>query len=130
MTTIRLTVLATLTASTMTLLGGNALAQSAPGAGQGAGAAAAASAPGMGMGPGMRSGRGMSAQWGSNYTPGWSLMTLAERNAHRDQMRSMKTYEECKTYKDQTHEQMAARAKEKGKTLSPPRRDACAALKP
>jgi hypothetical protein len=46
-------------------------------------------------------------------------------------MRSMKTYEECKTYLAQHHEQMAARAKERGgKALAEPRRDACAGLKP
>ena len=99
-----------------------------PGAGPGPmGAGPAASAPGMGMGPG--GGRG-AARWGSDYTPGWSLMTQQERNEHRERMRSMKTYEECKTYQEQHHEQMAARAKDRdGKTLAQPRRDACSGLK-
>jgi hypothetical protein len=45
-------------------------------------------------------------------------------------MRSMKTYEECKAYQDQHHEQMAARAKERGgKALAMPRRDACGSLR-
>jgi hypothetical protein len=45
-------------------------------------------------------------------------------------MRSMKTYEECKSYQDQHHEQMAAKAKERGgKALAQPRRDACGGLK-
>lgn len=45
-------------------------------------------------------------------------------------MRAMKTYDECKTYRDQLHEQMVARAKERGgKALAPPRRDACSGLK-
>jgi hypothetical protein len=74
-------------------------------------------------------GRG-SARWGSDYTPGWALMTQQERNEHRERMRSMKTYEECNAYQDQHHEQMAARAKERGgKTLAQPRRDACSGLK-
>lgn len=101
-----------------------------PGASQGPmGPGAAASAPGMGMGMGPGGGRG-AARWGSDYTSGWSLMTQQERNEHRDRMRSMKTYEECKTYQDQHHEQMAARAKERGgKALPQPRRDPCSGLK-
>jgi len=91
------------------------------------GAGPVASAPGMGMGP--RGGRG-AGRWGSDYTPGWSLMNQQERNEHRDRMRSMKTYEECKAYQDQHHEQMAARAKERGvKVLAQPRHDACSSLK-
>jgi hypothetical protein len=58
-------------------------------------------------------------------------MTPQERNEHRDRMRAMKTYEECKTYQAQHHEQMAARAKERGgAALAQPRRDACSGLKP
>jgi hypothetical protein len=97
-----------------------------PGTGPGPmGAGPAASAQGMGPG----GGRG-AALWGSDYTPGWTLMSQQERNEHRDRMRSMKTYEECKAYQDQHHEQMAARAKEHGgKALAQPRRDACGNLK-
>jgi DNA repair ATPase RecN len=57
-------------------------------------------------------------------------MTPAERTEHQQRMRSIKTYDECKTYMEQHREQMAARAKEKGKALAQPRRDACAGLKP
>lgn len=101
---------------------------SGPGAGAGPmGAGPVASAPGMGMGPG--GGHG-AARWGSEYTPGWALMTEQERNEHRERMRSMKTYEECKAYQEQHHEQMAARAKERGgKALTQPRRDACSGLR-
>jgi len=74
---------------------------------------------------------GPAARWGSEVTPGWALMTSTERNEHRERMRSMKTHEECKAYMEQHHEQMAARAKERGgKVLAPPRRDACSGLKP
>ena len=70
------------------------------------------------------------AQSGADDTPGWSMMTRTERNAHRDQMRAMKTYDECTAYMAQHHEQMVARAKEKGgQALAAPRRDACARLK-
>lgn len=92
------------------------------------GAALAQGAPGAGAGP--RQGAGPAGRWGSEFTPGWSLMTPQERREHQERMRSMKTYEECKAYQDQHREQMAARAKERGgKALARPRRDACAGLK-
>ncbi len=128
MKSLRMIVLAT----ALGLSTGAAMAQPGGGKGPGAGpgpmgAGPAASAAGMGMGPG--GGRG-AARWGSDYTPGWSLMTQQERNEHRERMRSMKSYEECKAYQEQHHEQMAARAKERGgKALAQPRRDACGGLK-
>lgn len=128
MKNLRTIVLATLMAVSM----GAAMAQPGSGKGPGAGtgtmgAGPTASAPGMGMGP--DGGQG-AARYGSDYTPGWTLMSEQERNEHRDRMRSMKTYEECKSYQDQHHEQMAARAKERGgKALAQPRRDACGSLK-
>jgi hypothetical protein len=70
------------------------------------------------------------ARVGSDYTPGWSMMSKAEREEHRQRMREMKTYEECRAYLDQHREKMAARATEQArKALGQPRRDACAALK-
>jgi len=126
-------------ASAMALLAGTALAQSGAGAGEPAATPAMPAMPasGMGMGSGMGSGmgpgmgRGHMAQWGMDYTPGWSMMTRAERNEHREHMRAFKTYEECTAYRDQVHDKMAARIKEKGgKPLAQPRRDACAGLKP
>ncbi|NMM15030.1 MAG: hypothetical protein HHJ17_16035 [Rhodoferax sp.] len=133
---IRLILRASMAASAMALLAGTALAQSGAGAG-GPAATPAMPASGMGMGPGMGAGmgpgmgRGHMAQWGMDYTPGWSMMTRAERNEHREHMRAFKTYEECTAYRDQVHEKMAARIKEKGgKPLAQPRRDACAGLKP
>lgn len=109
-----------------------AVAMAQPGGGSGPGpmgAGPAASAPGMGMGMGPGGGRG-AARWGSDYTPGWALMTQQERNEHREHMRAMKTYDECKTYQAQHHEQMAARAKERGSPMrAQPRRDPCAGLK-
>jgi hypothetical protein len=130
MKNLRTMVLASLMAVSM----GAAMAQPGSGKGPGAGAGPmgagpAASAPGMGMGMGPGSGRG-AARYGSDYTPGWTLMSQQERNDHRDRMRLMKSYEECKSYQDQHHEQMVARAKERGgKALAMPRRDACGSLK-
>jgi hypothetical protein len=100
----------------------------------------AASAPRMGMGPGggmgmgggrMGAGRmGGAARAGADYTPGWGLMTPAERNEHRTQMRSAKSYEDCVALRDKHHELMLARAKERGITMpAQPRRDACQGLK-
>lgn len=85
-----------------------------------------ASAPMRGAGPM----NGPRAHWGRDYTPGWSMMSEAERKEHREHMQGFKTYEECKAYMDKHHEDMAARAKERGgKPLSQPRRDACAGLR-
>lgn len=150
-------VLVCISASVVVLVSGAAWAQGGPGGGtapRGAGPAASAPGPGMGpgmapgMGPGMGSGMGPgmgprgagmaasgpgsgpAARWGSDYTPGWSMMTSEERKSHQEHMRSMNSYEECHAYVMQHHEQMAQRAQEKGgKPLAPPRRDACAGLK-
>jgi hypothetical protein len=87
-----------------------------------------ASAPGPGPGPGKGYGRG--GRWGADYTPGWPMMSEAERNEHRSRMQSAKTYEDCITYRDQHHKQMAERAKERGQAVpGQPRQDACAGMK-
>jgi hypothetical protein len=121
-----------LLASLIGLSTGAVFAQAGGGKGP-MGAGPAASAPGMGMGMGMGmspgGGRG-AARWGSDFTPGWTMMNQQERDEHRDRMHSMKTYEECKTYQERHHDQMATRANERGgKALAQPRRDACAGLK-
>ncbi len=57
-------------------------------------------------------------------------MTPEERDEHRDHTRTMKAYDECKSYQDQHHEQRVERAKERGgKSLPHPGRDAYAGLK-
>lgn len=125
---VRMAVLASLIGLSAGLAGAQPAGGRGPAGGPGPmGAGPSASTPGMGMGP--SGGRG-AARWGSDYTPGWALMTAQERNEHRERMRSMTTYEECKAYQEQHHEQMAARAKERGgKALAQPRRDACSRLK-
>ena len=109
---------------------GVAFAQAGGGKGPGPQAGTpAASAPGQALGPRTGAPRG-AARWGADYTPGWALMSEQERAEHRERMRSMKTYEECTAYQQQHHEQMAARAKERGgRGPASPRRDACAGLK-
>jgi hypothetical protein len=97
--------------------------------GAGPGPAAGASAPRMGMGPGGGMMRG-GPRWGADYTPGWAMMSAKERDEHRAQMRAAKTPEECVALRDKHHEQMAARAKERGITMpAQPRRDACQGMK-
>ena len=118
-------------AATLALLAGLAQAQGGPGPGPGAGrgagpGAAAPLAPATGPAPAARG----TARWGADYTPGWSLMTEAERNAHRDRLRTMNSYEECVAYMAQHREQMTQRANEQGRqALGTPRYDACAPLK-
>lgn len=116
--------------------------QAQPGPGAAAGPGPGASAPGPGAspmnGPGMGGGKPRhhkqhhGGRWGERYTPGWSLMSPEERDAHRQQMQAVKSYDECIAVRDKHREQMTARAKEKGLSTPPraPRRDACAVLKP
>jgi hypothetical protein len=86
--------------------------------------------PGMGggMGGGMGPGGGRFAI-DSNNTVGWTLMTQEEHNAHRQKMWSFKSYDECKAYQLEHHQLMETRAKEKGKTIAPPRFNACDRMK-
>ena len=118
-------------ASVTALCASMALAQGGPGPGMGGGPhmpGPIASAPGMGPGGGPRAGRAGGARWGAEFTPGWALMTEAERSTHRERLRSMTRVDECQAYMARQHEQMAARARERGTTLPTPRRDACAGL--
>jgi hypothetical protein len=109
----------TLTAVLTAALSASVLAQTGPGPGAGMGA-------GMGAGPGAGM-RGM--RFDNTNTPGWALMTAEERAAHQTQMRSVKTYEECNTLRDQQHQAMQVRAKEKGVTLMVPRQNVCDNMK-
>jgi len=83
------------------------------------------------MGPGMGAGMGPGGGWHVNQgnTPGYALMTPAERNAHQAKMQSLKTYQECKAYIDEHHRTMEARAKEKGTKLMVMRADPCGDMK-
>lgn len=90
-------------------------------------AASGASAPRMGMGGGMgMMGRG---RFGPDNTPGWPMMSAAERSAHRDRMLGFKTQAECRAYMNEHHGLMQERAKERGRTIpAQPRHDPCAGL--
>ncbi len=87
---------------------GTVNAQTAPGPGPGSGPMGGP----MGGGP-----MGGQMGWGPGVTPGWSLMTADEQNAHREKMTSMKTYDECKAYLAEHHKDMQERAKAKGVDL-------------
>lgn len=102
---------------------------SAPGTGPGAGMAAAAS---VHTDTGRRVARpGTQGRWGEGTTPGWALMTAAERKEHRERMRAMQDFDECQAFMVQHREQIAIRARNRGITgLRAPRRDPCEAFKP
>ncbi len=106
------------------LQAGAALAQQAPPpATQGATPPAAGARPG----PGPRPGGAMGPRFGRDYTPGWSMMTPQERDAHRERMHSARNAEECRQALDEHRKLMQERAKERGIASMPgPRRDACA----
>lgn len=80
-------------------------------------------------GPGMGQGKGGRFAIDNNNTVGWMLMNQEERNAHRQKMWSFKNYDECKAYQLEHHQMMEMRAKEKGKTIVPPRFNACDRMK-
>ena len=94
---------------------------------------------GYGMGPG--GGRGMgygmgSGAWGgrgaagnSNMVRGWALMTPEERTAQQVKMRSVKTYDECKTVQGEHRTLLETRARDKGLTPFTPRGNPCDNLK-
>jgi hypothetical protein len=89
--------------------------------------AASAPQPGMGMGPGA----GMHG-WRMNRdnTPGWSMMTRAERREHHDKMMAMTDHGACMAYMEKHHAQMSERAKARGRAApGKPRHDACTPLK-
>lgn len=93
-----------------------------PGSGMGPG-------QGMGAGAGISPGKGMRYNFNKDNTPGWTLMTAEERTAHRDKMRTAKSYDECKAAQEEHHQAMEARAKEKGVTLPAPRYNGCDRMK-
>ena len=72
-----------------------------------------------GRGPGMRGG------YGPGQGAGLGLMTPEEREAHRAQMRSLTSVEQCNAYLADHRAAMAERAKAKGITLPEPRGNAC-----
>lgn len=104
------------------------------GCGLAAAQGASAPTPGMGagpMGPGKGMGGGPMHGWRMTHdnTPGWSLMTAAERQAHHDKMMSMTDHAACTAYMAQHQAQMAERAKQRGGAApARPRHDACAPL--
>ncbi|MEO7031414.1 MAG: hypothetical protein ABI351_13960 [Herbaspirillum sp.] len=105
-----------------------------PGMMQGNGSGAG---PGMmqggasGAGPGARGGYGNMGKWHmtKSNTYGYGLMTPEERTEHRDKMRSMTSYDECKAYIGEHQTQMEARAKEKGATVPAIKNDPCSNMK-
>ena len=83
--------------------------------------------PGAGMGPHAGMGPGV----GRDFTPGWSMMSGAERDAHRQQMMGATSAEECRRIRDEHLKLMAERARERGMANMPiGRRDACAKFTP
>ena len=73
--------------------------------------------------------QGRGFRFNQENVPGWTFMTVEERDAHRESMLGLKTYDECKVYMERFRAKMEARAKEQGKTLRQPRVFACDQLK-
>lgn len=113
-------------AAPLVISSGFALAQPA---GTPQGAQAAASAPGPG-GPGMGPRRGIGPRFGRDYTPGWAMMSEAERAEHHRQMADVRTRDECRAVRDEHRKLMEQRARERGMgNMRGPRHDACAGFR-
>jgi hypothetical protein len=116
------------TAALLTAFGAAALAQATPPK-----TAPPASAAGgaHGMGPGMGSagmGPGMHAD--ANNTPGWSMMTPEERAQHQQRMANMHSPDECNAYMDKHHQEMMARAQQRGASVpGQPPHSMCSGMK-
>ena len=84
---------------------------------------------GTGAGMGMGQGRGMGAD-AQDSTPGWSMMTPEEREAHQAHLRSATSREQCERYMQEHQKRMADRAKQRGLPApAEPRPDLCPAMK-
>jgi len=84
----------------------------------------------LAQGPGRvpEEGRGRAKESVDN-TPGWSLMTPAERSAYREKMASFKSYDECSAYHREHLGKMEARAQETRKAFTAPPANACDRMK-
>ena len=66
------------------------------------------------------------ARVGAEYTPGWDMMTPAERDAYREKMFAAPTKEECRRLRDEQVKQAARSARNRGiKDVPNARYDAC-----
>lgn len=95
--------------------------------------AAPPAGPGTAAGPGPRDGHrpGVGPRVGADFTPGWAMMSRAERDAHRQQMMGATSADDCRRIRDEHLKLMAERARERGMGNMPiGRRDACAKFAP
>ncbi|WP_332813566.1 hypothetical protein [Ramlibacter sp.] len=67
---------------------------------------------------------------GPDHTPGWGMMSQAERDEHHRRMQAARTPEECRQAMDDHRRRMQERARERGMRMPEPRQDACAAMRP
>jgi hypothetical protein len=78
-----------------------------------------------------RCGPGGAASGAGGCVGGRAMMSRDQAREQRAKMSSFKTYEECKAYVDERHEQMRARAHEQGRPMPEhPVHDPCSRLKP
>jgi hypothetical protein len=68
-------------------------------------------------------------QFDSDNVPGWALMSSAERAERHQKLVSFRTVEQCTAYMEMQRAALEARARERAKTLRPPRFDVCQQMK-
>src|SRR4051812_8018294 len=63
---------------------------------------------------------------GTEYTPGWDMMTAKERDAYRQRMLAAPTPDECRRMRDEQIKAAAAGARNRGiKDVPNPKAEAC-----
>ncbi|MGO0793168.1 hypothetical protein ACTOWA_25195 [Herbaspirillum seropedicae] len=94
-------------------------------------ALSAAAQPGVGFGDDPNSWRGRSHgfRFDRDNTFGWAMMSQRERIEHRKKLMAVTSYNDCKAYMAEHHQQMQERAAEQGKSLPAAPSDVCDQMK-
>ena len=81
---------------------------------------------GCAQGPGGIGHQASEGRTGPDHTPGWHMMSQAERDEHHRRMLAARTPEECRQAMDEHRRQMQERAGPSGMAMPP--QDACAGM--
>lgn len=90
---------------------------------------AAQPGPGFGDDSNPWRGKGHGFRFDRDNTFGWAMMTQRERIEHRKKLMAITSYNDCKAYIAEHHQQMQERAAKQGKSLSGTQSNVCDQLK-
>lgn len=94
-------------------------------------ALSASAQPGVGLtdDPNSWHGKNPGLRFDRDNTFGWTVMTQKERIEHRKKLMAITSYNDCKAYMAEHHQQMQERAAEQGKSLPASQSDICDQMK-